>query len=172
MASTSLPSYCSELLWNGRASDQDFAPDEILFHRVQQFDDRGRISAVDGLPRCPNTSVNRSKYSEARHALCGQKGRFLGWKVAQFYVRDIPPTLTNPNDGSSFEFKVMHDPAPMPDENFAHCEIRAFQNLNQKKRWPSRIEKEFRQIIADAINRELSLGRPASRNQDLPANNG
>jgi hypothetical protein len=147
------------LLWNGRTADQDFSSEELLFHRVEKFDERGKITAIETI-RCPNTSVNRSKYSEPKHALCGQNGRFLSWKVAQFYVRDVSISLTNPNDGTIFDFKVVHNPVVQPDENYAHCEIRAFVTEHQKKRWPPIVEKQFRQIIADAINRELSLRLP------------
>ena len=90
----------------------------------------------------------------------GQGGRFLDWTVVQFYVGDVPGALRNPNDGKTFEFRVEHDPVMQPDENYAHCEIRAFHEGDRKKRLPPVVEKVYRQIIADAINRELSLGLP------------
>jgi len=157
LASSSTPSYPSELLWNGRQVDQDFDLDELLYYRVENFDERGKVSAIDSI-LCPDTSFNRSKYSKPEHVLYAQLPRFLKWKVARIAVRDVPPTLRHPDpkDAREFQFKVVHEPVrrnpPLdPDENYAHCEIQTFHNLERKKRVPGLVAKLYSQTLAELM---------------------
>jgi hypothetical protein len=150
LASSSIPRYPSELLWNGRQPDQVFDPDESLFYRVNEVDHRGKVGSVDVI-LCPNTSVNRGKYSKPVHVLYAQLPKFLAWKVMEFRVRQIPLELEHP-DRRVFRFELVHDPVrpPIePDENYAHSEIRAFHQGQPSKRLPGLVEKKFRQVLAD-----------------------
>lgn len=163
MASTSLPNYPAELLWNGRQATQDFEPDEALYYRVPKFDERGRVSPQDVTP-CPDTSVNRSKYQGCRpeHVLYARFPQFLGHRVAQFLVRDIPPVLVSGNN-EQVRFSIVHDPVKPPEEqyeNYAHSEIRASIGGQLSTKVSSKVKREYRQILADAMNRELAQGQP------------
>jgi hypothetical protein len=161
LASSSPPNYPPELLWNGRQPDQTFGLDEALYYRVPAFDERGRVSPQDVTP-CPDTSVNRSKYSQPEHVLYARFPRFLGHRVVQFRVRDIPPTLVS-GDNEQLSFLIVHDPVMPPveeNENYAHSEIRAFLNGERTVKITNKVKREYRQILADAMNRELIQGQP------------
>jgi hypothetical protein len=153
LASTLIPpEYPTELLWNGRLPDQNFTPDELLYYRVPKFDDRGKVSVQDVTP-VPNMSVNRGKYSLPQHVLFARFPMYLGQQVAQFQVADIPPTLTS-GTGEVFTFGIVHDPVRPPEEpneNYAHSEIRAFFAGVPNDRVPSKIKKEFRQILSELM---------------------
>src|SRR5215469_9455340 len=82
------PEYPRELLCNGRDPDQVFTPDENLYYRVENFDIQGKVP-VEQI-RCPDTSVNRGKYSQPKHVLYAQIPKYLGHKVAVLKVREIP----------------------------------------------------------------------------------
>jgi hypothetical protein len=160
LASSFIPDYPPELLWNGRSPDQDFQPDELLYYRVPAFDEQGKVSAIDVL--CPDTSVNRSKYSRPEHVLYARLPKFLDWKVAEFRVSDIPAIVEHPDpkDARKFNFRIFHDPIKEPDENYAHCEIRAFHDKGRKKRLPSLVEKLFRQILSERMKPATPVIRP------------
>ncbi len=155
MASSSIPDDCTKLLWNGRQPDQNFdRPDELLYYRVKEFDELGKVSPFD--IKCPDTSVNWQRYSDPEHVFCARFPKYLGYKVAQLTVSEAQQTLAHPGDGRRFEFKVEHAPVKPPiepDENYAHCEIRTFHNQQQwtKKKLPGLIDKMFRQILADLM---------------------
>jgi hypothetical protein len=154
LASSSTPD-CAKLLWDGRTPDQNFdKPDELLYYRVEKFDELGRVSPFD--IRCPDTSVNWQRYSNPEHVFCARFPKYIGHKVAQITVRDAQQTVVHPDDGRRFDFKVEHDPVKPPiepDENYAHCEIHGFHNQQRwtKKNLPGRIDKMFRQILADLM---------------------
>jgi hypothetical protein len=107
LAASSIPNYPEELLWNGRQPDQTFDANEFLFYRVTALDERGKVGSVDVM--CPNTSVNRGKYSRPIHVLYARLPRFLNWRVVEFRVGEIPGELEHP-DGRKFQFKIVHDP--------------------------------------------------------------
>lgn len=153
-------------MWNGRQADQTFEPDEPLYYRVPTFF-QGKVSPQDVTP-CPDTSVNRSRYAGSRpeHVLFARFPQFLKHEVAQFLVRDIPPTLlTGANE--QVNFSIVHDPTGPPEEqneNYAHSEIRAFVGGNRATRISDKVKREYRQILTDAMNRELAQGRPQRTN--------
>jgi len=155
LADSSIPD-CSKLLWNDRLPDQLFDTTELLYFRVEKFDELGKVSPFD--IRCPDTSVNRQKYSEPGHVLCAKFPKFVGHKVAQLQVCDIPSPIVHPEpkDGREFQFKVVHVPVrpPVePDENYAHCEIQAFHKQQRwgKPKMPGLIDKIFRQKLAEVM---------------------
>lgn len=131
----------------GRQPDNVFAPDESLFYRVKEIDERGKIGSP-GVVLCPNTSVNRGKYSKPIHVLWP---RFFDWHVLEMSVSDIPPELQHPLDLRRFQFEIVHAPELEPIENYAHSEIRAAHDQEPKKRLPALVEKQFRQILADRL---------------------
>jgi hypothetical protein len=152
LAASSIPSYPADLLWNGRAPDQNFDLDELLFYRVPEVDDIGKIGSIDVI-FCPNTSVNRGKYSKPVYSLYARMPKFLDWRVMEFRVGDIPDELEHP-DKRRFQFRIAHDPVKPPeelDENYAHAEIRAWHKDERPKRLPGLVEKEYRQILADIM---------------------
>ena len=153
MSASSIPNYPQELLWNGRAPDQKFASDELLFYRAKEVDGQGKIGSVDVM--CPNTSVNRGRYSKPIHVLYARLPQFLQWHVMEMRVDEVPPELQHP-DGRKFQFTLVHDPVKPPvepDENYAHTEIRAFHNQQPSKRLPGLVEKQIRQMIADRMQK-------------------
>jgi hypothetical protein len=157
LADLSIPSYPAELLWNGRLPDQDFQPHELLFYRAKELNERGKLGSVDVI-LCPNTSVSREKYSKPIYVLYAQLPKFLGWHVLEFCVRDIPPELSHPDATIKrrFQFQIVHvpvKPPDVPDENYAHSEIQASENQQTKKRLPGLVEKQFRQMLADRMER-------------------
>jgi hypothetical protein len=117
--------------------------------RAPHVDGRGKIGSPD--IRCPDTSVNREKYSQPVHVLYCQLPKFLDWRVLKIRVDQVPSELENPNDGSRFSFQIVHDPLSSPEENYAHSEIRAFVGTERRKRLPPVIDKLFRQILADRL---------------------
>jgi len=82
--------------------------------------------------------------------------QFLNWHVMEIRVDQIPPEVTNPNDGTVFQFHVFHDPVKPPDEpdeNYAHTEVRASADQTPRKRLPSIVEKMIRQLLADRMEK-------------------
>ena len=70
----------------------------------------------------PNTSVNRSRFSQPTDVLGPEK--FADYAVAALAVRDLPPRIAA-EDGRVFEASVDHVPT---EHSYAHSEIRAFVN--------------------------------------------
>lgn len=142
-----MPEPPAELRWNGRVADQSFEADESLYYRVPQLDGRGRVSGVD--IRCPDTSVNRGKYSRPEYLLW----KWVDHGVVEFLVGDIPTPILS-SDGQGFDFKIVHDPVKPPEEpyeNFAHSEIRAFRDSDRRLTMPKLVKKEFRQALSDRM---------------------
>jgi hypothetical protein len=148
LATSSIPNYPEELLINGRSPDEIFEADELLFYRAPKLDERGKIGSVDVI--CPNTSVNRGKYSKPIHTLYCRFPQFINWFVLEIRVGDVPKELQS-GDGKKLQFFPVHDPTPPPEENYAHAEIRALLEQQPKKRWSALVEKQFRQILADRM---------------------
>lgn len=153
MPLTSQPDYPDELLWNGRGVDPVFDPTELLYFRVKSVDERGKVSGID-IP-CPDTSVNRGKYSQPEYVLYARLPLYLDYKVMQFLVRDIPTTVIS-GDGRPFEFRIVHDPLTVKppedlDENYAHSEIRVFLKGTRGKNIPEKVRKVFRQTLSERM---------------------
>ena len=146
-----LPEYPADLLWNGRQPDQHFDPTELLYYRVKEFDPQGKVG-IEQI-RCPDMSVNRGTLCQPQHALYARFPRYLQYKVAQFQVSDIPEQTVADND-QVFSFKIAHDPTPKSeetDENFAHCEIRSFQDEERKKRIAKTAVKLYQMKLRSAM---------------------
>jgi hypothetical protein len=117
------------------------------------------VSVQDVVP-CPDTSVNRGKYSRPEHVLFARFPLYLGQQVAQFQVRDIPAPLVS-GTGEQFQFAIAHDPVRPPEEaneNYAHSEIRAFNAGVRTRKVSPKVQKEFRQILSE---RMVPVPRPA-----------
>jgi hypothetical protein len=145
------PDYPAELLWNGRSPDQNFGPNELLYFRVKEFDPQGKVG-IEYI-QCPDTSVNRGTLSQPKHVLYARIPRYLQYKVAQFQVSDIPEQ-TVADDGKVFDFRIVHDPtleSEQTDENFAHSEIRCFQDNERKKRVAGTACKRYRMKLRTAM---------------------
>ena len=66
-------------------------------------------------------------------------------------------------DNEQIQFSIVHDPVGPPEEhneNYAHCEIRAAVNGQRTLKISGKVKREYRQILADAMNRELAQGQP------------
>ena len=145
------PEYPNELLWGGREIDRVFLPEELLYYRVKEFDVQGKVN-VDEI-KCPDTSVNRGKYSQPKHVLYASIPKFLQYKVASFRVTEIPDQLET-GDRRTIIFRIEHDPTPKSDkneENYAHSEIRAFENGERVKRASSVVEKKYRMRLRQVM---------------------
>jgi hypothetical protein len=143
--------YPPELLCSGRPPDQVFDPEELLYYRVTAFDHQGKVN-VDEI-RCPDTSVNRGKCSRPEHVLCPSFPKFVGCKVAQFSVAEVPHQLST-GDARTISFKVEHDPICQPtslEENYSHCEIRAFEANARAKRVSEAVNKQYRMKLRNVM---------------------
>lgn len=133
----------TRLLQSGRPVIPKFAPDELLFMRVQREHVHG--DEVDNMAiRFPDFSVNRGEFSEPEDVLLPC---YIGMGVCQFNVQDIPPGPHVP-DGSSREytFNVFHVPE---EENYAHSEVRAHKDgvHSPKLDLPKSLKKLFRNAL-------------------------
>jgi hypothetical protein len=149
--STLPPDYPSELLWNGREPNQNFAPDEFLYYRVKDFDLQGKVSPE--YIQCPDMSVNRGTCSQPIHVLYAKLPRYLHYKVAQFQVSDIPSQTTS-DDGQVLDFRIVHDPTVQSedtDENFSHSEIRGFRGGERRIKIPSTARKQYQMRLRSAM---------------------
>ena len=144
-----------EIHWRDRSPDQAFAPDEVLYYRVPAFNERGQVDAAH--IRFPDTSVNRGKYSAPEHLLLANFPKFVEQKVARFVVRDIPPHVSSGDRKRIFGIRLEHDPIrpPQGEENYAHCEIRCFEDGARRNRIPAAAEKYVREILGMRMAREL-----------------
>jgi hypothetical protein len=86
--------------------------------------------------------------------------------VAQFRVRDIPPKLLT-GENEEVNFSIVHDPTGPPEEqyeNYAHSEIRSYSGGQRTTKISPKVKREYRQILTDAMNRELAQGQPQRTN--------
>ena len=153
--------YPQELLWNGRGLDPHFDPAEFLYFRVEHLDERGQFTNLD--VKCPDTSCNRSKYSRPEHVLYSRYPKFISWHVGAIQVRDTPEPLES-GDKRRFDFRVEHVPVRPPeaeDENYSHSEIRAYVLGERQRKLPSKVGKEFRELMARRI-RPVQFEKPAA----------
>ncbi len=141
---------------NGRLPVEHFEPDELLYFRFSSihFTDESRLPVA--AIKFPDFSVNRGKFSQPTDVLIPH---WEGWGIAEFEVQAIPLTL-NSGDGREFEFKVKHDPIDdkhpyytQPNqqfENYAHSEVRVFENGEHlKRKLTDSVKKQFRMKMSD-----------------------
>ena len=128
-----------------------FTREEPLYYRVKEFDIQGKVN-VDEI-RCPDTSVNRGKYSQPKHVLYASLPKFLRHSVAQFQVGQIPPQLRT-GDDRTIDFRIEHDPTTQSattDENYAHSEVRAFDGGERKNRLSQFVAKHYRMKLRQVM---------------------
>jgi hypothetical protein len=145
------PNYPVELLCNGRIADQNFSPEELLYFRCTDFDIQGKVN-VDEI-RCPDTSVNRGSLSRPEYVLYARLPKYSEYKVAQFRVDEIPSHVLK-DDGQRVDFQIAHDPTQKTgsqDDNYAHCEIRAFEGGLRRKNVASTAAKKYRMKLRNAM---------------------
>jgi len=132
-----------EMYRNGRGEDQKFDPNEDLYIRFKTL--LGNLVAPNEI-RCPNQSVNRSKYcSKPEYVLLSKYPKYLGWGYGSFKVSEIPEPKRL-EGGGYYEFIIKHEPE---EENYSHSEIKAYKdrNYNQSKtRFSSKHIVEYFQI--------------------------
>lgn len=153
--------YPEELLWNGRSLDPDFDPEEYLYIRVQYVDEYGRFTNLD--VKGPDTSFNRAKYSKPAHVLYARYPMFLEWHVGGLQVKEIPGPLYS-GDKRKFDFQVEHVPVRPPEEeneNYSHSEVRSYVAAVRQKKLPSKVGKEYRELMARLIQ-PIAFEKPIS----------
>jgi hypothetical protein len=145
------PEYPIELLWNGREPDQIFDPNEYLYSRVKEFDIQGKVG-IEHI-QCPDTSVNRGKFSRPEHVLYARLPKYIHYRVVGFRVSEIPAQAVS-DDEQVFDFRIAHDPtlpSENTDENYAHSEIRGFKGIERKKRIPATACKRYRMRLRQVM---------------------
>lgn len=113
-----------EMKREGRPIDPVFESEEDLYIRFSSV--VGKKPSISSI-RCPDQSVNRSKYSEAEWVILPP---FSDWGYGAFKVEDIPPKIIR-QQGYPYDFRVKHDPF---QENYSHSEIRAYVNGTRRKK--------------------------------------
>lgn len=119
--------YIARVHRNGRADDQHFEPDELLYHRVRP-DSKvgGRSTPLDILPFKDDTgpSVNRGKYSRPYDVLerdCCEGHDRSQYEVLTFRVADVPKEIVlGDQTDRVFQFRLKHAPRECC---FAHSEV-------------------------------------------------
>jgi len=139
-----------EMKREGRPIDPVFESEEDLYIRFSSV--VGKKPSISSI-RCPDQSVNRSKYSEAEWVLLQT---FSDWGYGVFKVGDIPDSI-NREKGDPYDFRVKHDPL---EENYSHSEIRAYVNgARQKQIKNKKVKQYFRMRI---IQKTAILGFPSN----------
>ncbi len=111
-----------EMFRNGRSADQTFNQDEGLYIRFNVISG-GKVDVT--CIRCPNQSVNRSKYSRPEWVLITNCMRFLNWGCGAFFVEEIPNLIRSSGSGGvDYHFRIFHDSI---ERNYSHSEIRAYK---------------------------------------------
>lgn len=129
---------------NNRPVDPAFLPEEDLYIRFNAMEGQ----RVDPLCiRCPDQSVNRSKYSEPEWVLLDSYPKFVGWGYGAFKVRDVPENIDS-GGGVVYEFSVDHDPL---DDNYSHSEVRAYRDGERTSKKNKPILIKFRLQISRKI---------------------
>lgn len=144
---------------NGRAADQSFAPDELLFRRFPGN------SLVNGWPMPLNIlfeeasgiSVNRSRYSLPQDVLepdCCHGSPRAGQVVLEFAVSDLPMQL--PMGNPEYVFVLKHEPREFC---YAHSEIwcNSDGNIERPCRKPSKTIRDL--FRAELLTKMKSAGR-------------
>lgn len=110
---------------NGREPVPYFAPDELLYMRVEPDHVNSEGMLIPFAFRLPSQSVNRSKYSEPEWVLIPN---YQEWGILSFERQDVPEELRSnqppPDQSVEYRFEVEHHPC---DDNYSHSEIRAYR---------------------------------------------
>jgi hypothetical protein len=144
----------------------EFGADERLYLRYEADHwVQGELTSA-GI-RFPDTSVNRSRFSEPEDVLFSEQGRYNRHGVVFFPVSDIPVriALDPPNNGNPYLFRIDHKPL---DDNYSHSEIRSRPEGTVEDREPSKtIKKQFRIQLCQRLTQDRVLIE-ATENEDLP----
>jgi hypothetical protein len=158
--------YPERLLIKGRtAVDPDFLGDELLYLRFMDEDSDGSPSGAD--IRCPDSSVNRGKYSQPEDVLVCQHPKFIKWGIASIRCDQVPSEVLDGSDPPKLNhLRIEHAPqgppfTPDKEENWSHTEIRVYADGSRKYKIPSSlVKRKIRQRIAEKL---IVLKRPETR---------
>lgn len=136
----------SELHRSGRGIDPNFTNDEDLYLRFKYI--LNNIPSPSEI-RCPDQSVNRSKYcSRPEWVLLPT---FQDYGYGSLKVRDVPARLVSAG-GVGYNFRPEHAPE---EENYSHTEIRAYRESDSKRikkiKGNKRLKMEFRMQICESV---------------------
>ena len=156
---------------NGREPVAHFAPDELLYMRVEPDHVNSRGVPMASAFRLPSQSVNRSKYSEPEWVLIPN---YQEWGILSFERQDIPEELRSsqppPDQSAEYRFAVEHDPR---DDNYSHSEIRAYRKgrneFNERLQVVRTVKQKFRMRLAECAT---ILKFPAGANEPAERNAG
>jgi hypothetical protein len=120
---TSPTEHLARMSRNGRAEDQHFENDELLFRRYlrEHFVGNRMIDVYFPFP----ISLNRQKYSIPQDVIFAEDGRFDGWGVLEFRVNQVALELLHEN--AQYFFFPKHAPE---ETNYSHTETRCSHTLN------------------------------------------
>lgn len=167
-------------LINNRPLDENFEEDESLYIRfsASEYNVTGTNRLPVGAIKFPDCSVNRGKYSQPSDVLIPN---WIFHGIAEIKVKDIPKTLKSEDKNArQFEFKVEHDPIDINHkyyskqlfENYAHSEIRVYENgIHQKKdesKLPKTINKRYRTLISERAIIEILPPAPIEEDYNQP----
>ncbi|MBF0510554.1 MAG: hypothetical protein HQK57_16745 [Deltaproteobacteria bacterium] len=113
-----------ELFRRGRPVDHLIDPEEELYIRFEEVT-KGFVEL--GCIKCPDQSVNRSKYSRPEHVLLPN---FFNLGYGSIKSSDIHEVVETP-PGEPRYFRSEHDPL---EDNYSHAEIRAYKENEHKNR--------------------------------------
>jgi hypothetical protein len=133
--------------------DDKFSSDERLFLRFPHLSLRTGKPEFSDI-RCPDLSVNRSKYSNPEDVLWAKFVFLVDWGIGSIPVGQATFSLLAV-DAATVDFWVEHDPVAASSEfpeNFSHCEVRAFKLGQRRPKVSNTLKIKFRQRIAEAID--------------------
>jgi len=161
--SFSMISIPERLLINGREPVQEFDPAEKLYFRFQVNYFSGSESRIPvAAIKFPDFSVNRELFSAPSDVLIPH---WLKWGIVEIREGGVPKSLPVSQQGKAaartVDFQTIHDPIgveheyfPQPTqqfENYAHCEIRAFESGERLTQdIPKSVKKLFRTKLSDS----------------------
>lgn len=151
------------LLCNGRHPDQDFPSSEALYRLflpTQMVEGQFVAAAF----RVPDMSVYRSRFCTDHEAKFDRPDD----GVLQFKVSEIPLVLKS-GDDKEYEIKPVHNPVGPNDiypENYAHAEIRAFEDgVHSESSWPRSVKKKF-QLLMIRVSVEVLAAKKVTEVSD------
>lgn len=142
---------------NGRAPDDDFGPDELLFRRFppQAFvDNELELDSV----QLPDISTMRQRYTEDPcWVLLDVTGKqdFSSWGIAAVRISKLPREVWH-HATNKYDFVVAHAPL---SNNYPHSEIRAFDSSRKHLRENSEIPPDVGLCFRERLLRVMKVHR-------------
>ena len=131
------------MLRNGRAEDQNFENDELLYRRYlrEHFVGNQLIDAYFPFP----ISLNRQKYSQPQDVIFSEAGSFDGWGVLEFRVDQVSLQMTHAD--AQFFFFPKHAPE---ENNYSHTETRCSRTAEHipEIEPSSAVKKKYRVMLS------------------------